>query len=76
MSANIYKLMSKTSNYGYIRVINVSFEEVYSRHIFSRFDQKLIEFIINAANFDLPLRLFLLKVKVLTQKWAYHEFVF
>ena len=76
MSANIYKLMSKTSNYGYIRVINVSFEEVYSRHIFSRFDQKLIEFIINAANFDLPLTLFLLKVKVLTHKWAYQKFVF
>ena len=76
MSANIYELISKTSNYGYIRVINVSIEEVYSRHIFSRFDQKLIEFIINAANIDLPLRLFLLKVKVLTQKWTYHEFVF
>ena len=42
-------------------VIDVNIEEVYSRHIFSRFDQKLIEFIINAANSDLPLRLPLLK---------------
>ena len=33
-------------------VIDVNIEEVYSRHIFSRFDQKLIEFIINEANSD------------------------
>ena len=76
MSANIYELMSKTSNYGCIRVIDVNIEEVYSRHIFSRFDQKLFEFIINAANSDLPLRLHLLKVKVFSQKSVYHEFVF
>ena len=39
--------------------------------------KKLIEFIINAANSDLPLRLPLLKVKVFefSQKCAYHEFV-
>ena len=42
-------------------VIDVNIEEVYSRYIFSRFNQKLIEFIINAANSDLPLRLPLLK---------------
>ena len=48
---------------------------LYKTH-FSRFDQILIEFIINAANSDLPLRLPLLKVKVFefSQKYAYHKF--